>query len=188
MATFGGQKVLVVKRFDRLWLPDGRLIRLPQEDICQATSTPSARKYESKGGPGAIAVLNLLLGSDEPGKDRQTVLRALIVFWLLGATDGHAKNFSLSLRPGGAYALTDRGTWLGFRNRQDLRVLVEGDARLFNQYGVILVNPAKHPHVKKEMGQAFVDWLVSPEGQKAIAGFKIGGEQLFFANADTPGA
>jgi tungstate transport system substrate-binding protein len=87
-----------------------------------------------------------------------------------------------------AYVLADRGTWLAFKNRGDLDILVAGDKRMFNQYGVILVNPAKHPHVKRDMGQAFVDWLVSPEGQKAIAGFKIGGEQLFFANADTPGA
>jgi tungstate transport system substrate-binding protein len=86
------------------------------------------------------------------------------------------------------YVLADRGTWLAFKNRGDLDILVAGDKRMFNQYGVILVDPAKHPHVKKEMGQAFVDWLISPEGQKAIAGFKIGGEQLFFPNADTPGA
>ena len=82
-----------------------------------------------------------------------------------------------------AYALTDRGTWLSFKNRADLVISVEGDRRLFNQYGVILVNPAKHPHVKKDMGQAFVDWVISPEGQKAIADYKIGGEQLFFPNA-----
>lgn len=82
-----------------------------------------------------------------------------------------------------AYALTDRGTWLSFKNRGDLVIAVEGDRRLFNQYGVILVNPAKHPHVKKEAGQAFIDWIVSPEGQAAIAGYKIGGEQLFFPNA-----
>lgn len=82
-----------------------------------------------------------------------------------------------------AYALTDRGTWLSFKNRADLGILVEGDRRLFNQYGVILVSPAKHPHVKKEMGQAFVDWIVSVDGQHAIAGFRIGGEQLFFPNA-----
>jgi len=87
-----------------------------------------------------------------------------------------------------AYVLADRGTWLAFKNRGDLDILVAGDKRMFNQYGVILVNPAKHPHVKKDMGQAFVDWLASPDGQKAIAGFKIGGEQLFFPNADTPGA
>jgi tungstate transport system substrate-binding protein len=82
-----------------------------------------------------------------------------------------------------AYALTDRGTWLSFKNRGELAVLVEGDARLFNQYGVMLVNPAKHAHVKQDMGRAFIDWLVSPAGQSAIAAYKIGGEQLFFANA-----
>jgi tungstate transport system substrate-binding protein len=82
-----------------------------------------------------------------------------------------------------AYALTDRGTWLSFKNRGDLVISVEGDKRLFNQYGVILVNPAKHPHVKREMGQAFIDWIVSKEGQKAIADYKINGEQLFFPNA-----
>jgi tungstate transport system substrate-binding protein len=82
-----------------------------------------------------------------------------------------------------AYALTDRGTWLSFKNRGDLVISVEGDKRLFNQYGVILVNPAKHPHVKKEMGQAFIDWIVSKEGQKAIAEYKINGQQLFFPNA-----
>jgi tungstate transport system substrate-binding protein len=82
-----------------------------------------------------------------------------------------------------AYVLADRGTWLSFKNRGDLTVLVEGDQRLFNQYGVMLVNPAKHPHVKAAEGQAFIDWLVSPEGQKTIAEYKIGGEQLFFPNA-----
>jgi tungstate transport system substrate-binding protein len=82
-----------------------------------------------------------------------------------------------------AYALADRGTWLSFRNRGDLAIAVEGDQRLFNQYGVMLVNPAKHAHVKKDAGQAFVDWVVSAEGQGAIAGYKIGGEQLFFPNA-----
>jgi len=83
-----------------------------------------------------------------------------------------------------AYVLADRGTWLSFKNRGELAIVVEGDRRLFNQYGVILVNPAKHAHVKKEMGQAFIDWLVSREGQQAIADYRIGGEQLFFPNAD----
>jgi tungstate transport system substrate-binding protein len=87
-----------------------------------------------------------------------------------------------------AYALTDRGTWLNFRNRGDLAILVEGDDRLFNQYGVILVNPAKHAHVKKDAGQRFVDWLISPRGQKAIGDYRIGGERLFFPNAGQPGA
>ena len=83
-----------------------------------------------------------------------------------------------------AYALTDRGTWLNFKNRGDLAILVEGDKRLFNQYGVMLVNPAKHPHVKAADGQKFIDWVVSPSGQSVIASYKIGGEQLFFPNAE----
>ena len=82
-----------------------------------------------------------------------------------------------------AYILADRGTWISFKNRGELAIAVEGDTHLFNQYGVMLVNPAKHPNVKKDLGQAFVDWVISPEGQKTIAGYKIGGEQLFFPNA-----
>ena len=81
------------------------------------------------------------------------------------------------------YALTDRGTWLSFKNRGELVIVVEGDTKLFNQYGVMLVNPAKHPTVKAAEGQAFIDWIVSPEGQKTIADYKIGGDQLFFPNA-----
>jgi tungstate transport system substrate-binding protein len=87
-----------------------------------------------------------------------------------------------------AYVLADRGTWISFKNRGDLAIVVEGDNRLFNQYGVILVNPDKHKHVKKGLGQAFIDWLISPEGQKAIADYKIGGQQLFFPNATAPNA
>jgi tungstate transport system substrate-binding protein len=87
-----------------------------------------------------------------------------------------------------AYVLSDRGTWLSFKNKGDLQILVEGDKRLFNQYGVILVNPEKHPTVRKDLGQEFIDWLLSPEGQKAIANYKINGEQLFYPNADDPNA
>jgi tungstate transport system substrate-binding protein len=87
-----------------------------------------------------------------------------------------------------AYVLSDRGSWLSFKNRGELVIAVEGDQALFNQYGVMLVNPDKHPHVKRELGQAFIDWIVSPEGQKAIADYKIGGQQLFFPNANSPGA
>jgi tungstate transport system substrate-binding protein len=85
-----------------------------------------------------------------------------------------------------AYILADRGTWLNFRNRQDLRIVVEGDVRLFNQYGVMLVNPQRHPHVKVAEGQRFIDWLVSPAGQAAIAGYRINGQPLFFPNATQP--
>ena len=87
-----------------------------------------------------------------------------------------------------AYVLSDRGTWLAFKNKGDLVIEVEGDKRLFNQYGVMLVNPQKHPTVKKELGQQFVDWLVSPEGQRDIAGYKINGEQLFYPDAGNPNA
>jgi len=97
-----------------------------------------------------------------------------------GCGMGPALNMASSTN---AYALTDRGTWLNFKNRGDLKVLVEGDKRLFNQYGVMLVNPAKYPHVKVAEGQKFIDWLVSPAGQGVIASYKMGGEQLFFPNA-----
>ena len=93
---------------------------------------------------------------------------------------GPALNMAASLN---AYILADRGTWLAFKNRADLTILIAGDSQLFNQYGVILVNPAKHPHIKKEDGQRFIDWLISASGQKSIADFKIGGEPLFFPNA-----
>ena len=87
-----------------------------------------------------------------------------------------------------AYVLSDRGTWISFKNRGDLEIVVEGDKRLFNQYGVMLVNPEKYPSVKKELGQAFVDWLISAEGQAAIAGYRIDGQQLFFPDAEKKGS
>jgi serine/threonine-protein kinase HipA len=105
IADFGERRTLVVERFDRRWTKDGRLIRLPQEDICQALSVPPTRKYQSDGGPGLRDILELLKGSDTPDADIATCLRANIVFWLLGATDGHAKNFSIFLTPGGRYRL-----------------------------------------------------------------------------------
>ena len=86
-----------------------------------------------------------------------------------------------------AYTLSDRGTWLNFGNRRDLVIVVEGDRRLFNQYGVMLVNPARHPAVKADLGQRFINWLISPEGQATVAGYKINGEQLFFPDVDRPG-
>ncbi len=98
----------------------------------------------------------------------------------IGQGMGPALNMSAA---SDAYTLSDRGTWLSFKNRGNLVIVVEGDKRLFNQYGVMLVNPAKHPNVKVADGQAFVDWLISPDGQTTIAGYKIGGQQLFFPNA-----
>ncbi|WP_439366452.1 substrate-binding domain-containing protein [Bradyrhizobium sp. DASA03005] len=98
----------------------------------------------------------------------------------IGQGMGPALNMASSWN---AYLLSDRGTWLSFKNRGELAILTEGDKRLFNQYGVMLVNPEKHPNVKAKEGQAFIDWLISPQGQDAIAGYKVGGEQLFFPNA-----
>ena len=98
----------------------------------------------------------------------------------IGQGMGPALNIASSSN---AYLLSDRGTWLSFKNRGDLTILTEGDKRLFNQYGVILVNPEKHPSVKAKEGQAFIDWLISPKGQETIASYKVGGEQLFFPNA-----
>ncbi len=127
--------------------------------------------------------------------DKSGTHAAELRFWKMAGVDGNKgsgyKECGCGMGPAlnigastGAYVLTDRGTWLNFKNRADMTVLVEGDNRLFNQYGVMLVNPAKHPQVKTADGQKFIDWLVSPAGQQVIASYKIGGEQLFFPNAD----
>src|SRR5579863_868710 len=106
MKTFGDRRVLIVERFDRLWTRDKRLLRLPQEDCCQALSVPPNLKYESDGGPGVAEIVRLLRGSDEAVSDQRSFLKASIVFWLVGATDGHAKNFSVFLSPGGRFHMT----------------------------------------------------------------------------------
>jgi serine/threonine-protein kinase HipA len=103
---FSDRRALVVERFDRRWTREGRLLRLPQEDCCQALSVSPTRKYEPDGGPGMRQILDLLKASDEPEADQRLFLKAQIVFWLLGATDGHAKNFSIILVPGGRFGLT----------------------------------------------------------------------------------
>ncbi|UWZ85881.1 type II toxin-antitoxin system HipA family toxin [Occallatibacter riparius] len=104
--TFGKRTVLVVERFDRRWTADERLLRLPQEDCCQALSISPTRKYQAHGGPGIVQILQLLRGSDDAPADQRAFLKANIIFWLMGATDGHAKNFSVFLRPGGRFRLT----------------------------------------------------------------------------------
>ncbi len=106
MTMFNDQKALVIERFDRLWTGDGHLIRLPQEDMCQALSVPPTRKYQSEGGPGITDIMKVLLGSDEPIQDRLDFFKANVLFWLIGATDGHAKNFSISFFPGGRFRMT----------------------------------------------------------------------------------
>jgi serine/threonine-protein kinase HipA len=106
MANFGDRRALIVERFDRWWTRDRRLLRLPQEDCCQALSVPPSRKYQAEGGPGMVKILELLKGSDDPETDRRNFMKAQIVFWLLGAIDGHAKNVSVFLGPAGRFRLT----------------------------------------------------------------------------------
>lgn len=104
--TFGETKALVIERFDRRWTKDGRLLRLPQEDCCQALSVPPTLKYQNEGGPGMVDILIMLKGSDTPTEDQDVFIKAQLIFWLIGATDGHAKNFSVFLSPGGSYRMT----------------------------------------------------------------------------------
>ena len=106
IGQFGERKALIVERFDRLKTKDGRLIRLPQEDFCQALSVPPTRKYQNEGGPGIAEIMNTLRASDEPTEDRTAFFKANILFWLFGATDGHAKNFSIALLPEGRFRMT----------------------------------------------------------------------------------
>ena len=106
IAQFNDRQALVIKRFDRKWTSKGSLIRLPQEDCCQALSVPPTRKYQNEGGPGIIEIMSILQGSDEPGKDRYDFFKAQILFWLMGATDGHAKNFSLAQSSRGRFRMT----------------------------------------------------------------------------------
>ena len=158
---------------------------------------PKADPAAAKGSD-IVAALKKVATANAPfvsRGDKSGTHAAELRFWKMTDTDankgsgykecgcgmGPALNIAAS---SGAYALTDRGTWLNFKNRDNLAVLVEGDKRLFNQYGVMVVNPAKHPHVKQAEAQKFVDWVVSPAGQSAIAGYKINGEQLFFPNAN----
>jgi tungstate transport system substrate-binding protein len=155
------------------------------KDIVAALKTiktkgaPFISRGDRSGTHAAELALWKLAGIDVAGADRGPWYKEI------GQGMGAALNTASAAN---AYVLSDRGTWISFKNRGDLVIGVEGDQRLFNQYGVILVNPAKHPHVKKDRGQAFIDWLTSPQGQGAIADYKIDGQQLFFPNATVPGA
>jgi tungstate transport system substrate-binding protein len=154
------------------------------KDIVAALKTIKAKSapFISRGDRSGthIAELNLwkLTGIDIE-KDKGAWYKSI------GQGMGAALNTASALN---AYVLSDRGTWLAFKNRGELIIAVEGDKRLFNQYGVMLVNPAKHPTVKKDLGQQFIDWLISPEGQKVISGYKIDGQQLFYPDANDPSA
>jgi tungstate transport system substrate-binding protein len=145
----------------------------------QARGQPFISRGDRSGTHSAELALWRVAGIDVDGKDKGGWYRAI------GQGMGAALNTASASN---AYVLADRGTWISFKNRGDLAIVVEGDNRMFNQYGIILVSPEKHKHVKKDMGQAFIDWIVSAEGQKAIADYKIDGQQLFFANATVPGA
>lgn len=151
MAEFKGHRVLVIERFDRLWTKDKRLLRLPQEDCCQALSVPPTRKYEADGGPGIRQVLDLLKGSDEPEADQRLFLRAQIVFWLLGATDGHAKNFSIFLRPGGRFRLTPLYDVMSAQPALDARQLRKNKMKL-----ALAVGDKRHYVVDEVMPRHFV--------------------------------
>jgi tungstate transport system substrate-binding protein len=165
---------------------------------------PNSDPAGIKGGKDIVAALKAIQAKGAPfvsRGDRSGTHQAELALWKQAGIDiaaqkgpwyrdvgqgmGAALNTASAMN---AYVLSDRGTWIAFKNRGDLVVAVEGDAKLFNQYGVILVNPAKHPHVKAALGQAFIDWLISRAGQKAIADYKIDGQQLFFPNAGVPGA
>lgn len=135
IADFGGERVLVVERFDRRWTRDQRLLRLPQEDCCQALSVSPALKYESDGGPGIRDMLELLKASNDPAADQTMLLRAQIVFWLLGATDGHAKNFSIFLQPGGRFSLTPLYDVMSSQPAMDAGQLRKNQFRLANRVG-----------------------------------------------------
>jgi serine/threonine-protein kinase HipA len=132
---FPGRRVLAVERFDRLWTRDKRLLRIPQEDMCQALSIPPSRKYQSDGGPGIRQVLELLKGSDAPEEDRRTFLKAQLFFWLIGATDGHAKNFSVRLSPGGRFRLTPLYDILSVQPAFDARQIQKKSFRLAMSVG-----------------------------------------------------
>jgi tungstate transport system substrate-binding protein len=142
-------------------------------------SSPFISRGDKSGTHSAELALWKAAGIDVAGADKGDWYKEI------GQGMGAALNTASASN---AYVLSDRGTWLNFKNRGDLDVVVEGDNKLFNQYGVILVNPEKHKHVRNDLGQAFIDWLVSADGQKAIADYKINGQQLFFPNTSAPGA
>jgi len=160
---------------------------------------PKADPAEVGGGKDVVAALKKIAGTKAPFAsrgDKSGTHAAELRLWQESGIDpvdgkggwyretGSGMGATLNTASGmNAYSLTDRGTWLSFKNRGDLVIVVEGDRKLFNQYGIMLVNPARHAHVKKESGQMFIDWVVSAEGQKAIADYKINGQPLFFPNA-----
>ena len=133
--TFGETKALVIERFDRRWTKDGRLLRVPQEDCCQALSVPPGRKYQNEGGPGIVDILNLLKSSDTPAEDQKLFLRAQVLYWLIGATDGHAKNFSIFLGPGGRFRMAPLYDVLTAQPSLDARQIIDKQMKLAMSVG-----------------------------------------------------
>lgn len=148
---FAGARVLVIDRFDRTWTADGRLLRLPQEDCCQALSVPPSRKYEAQGGPGIRQLMELLKGSDAPDQDQKILFTAQIVFWLLGATDGHAKNFSIRLGPGGRFRLAPLYDVVSAQPGADARQIRTNQMKL-----AMAVGTSRHYAVHTIVGRHFV--------------------------------
>lgn len=155
MATFGETRALVIERFDRLWARDGRLLRLPQEDCCQALSVPPTLKYQSDGGPRMVDIIGLLQGSDRPAEDQDTFLKAQIIFWLIGATDGHAKNFSLWLSPGGGYRMTPLYDIVTAQQALDARQIEHKQMKL-----AMSVGDNRHYRFDKIQGRHFLQTAV----------------------------
>jgi serine/threonine-protein kinase HipA len=149
--VFGERRALVVERFDRQWTKDKRLLRVPQEDCCQALSVPLTRKYENRGGPGILDLLEFLKGSDTPDADRINFLKAQIVFWLLAATDGHAKNFSVALFPGGGFKLTPLYDVLSTQHLLDNGQLRRNQMKL-----AMSVGDNRHYHLHEIMPRHFI--------------------------------
>ena len=152
IVTFEDQKALSIERFDRLWARDGRLLRLPQEDCCQALSVPPTRKYQNEGGPGIVEIMGILRGSDEPTRDRLDFFKANILFWLMGATDGHAKNFSIGLLPGGRFRMTPLYDILTVQPSVDAREVEKKDFRLAMRLG-----SSNHYKVGDIVGRHFIE-------------------------------
>lgn len=152
IATFGDRTVLVVERFDRLWRRSEQLLRLPQEDCCQALSFPPSRKYQNQQGPGVIDVLKLLGRSDEPARDQAAFLKSQIIFWLIGATDGHGKNFSIFLRPGGRFELTPFYDVLSAQPAFDARAIPHGKYKL-----AMCVGASRKYEILRIHGRHFVE-------------------------------
>jgi tungstate transport system substrate-binding protein len=164
--------VLIGPSTDPAGIKGGKDIVLALKAI-EAKATPFVSRGD-KSGTHAAELALWKIATLDPAGSKPSWYREI------GQGMGAALNTSASM---GAYVLADRGTWLSFKNKDALLIAVEGDQRLFNQYGIILVSPEKHKHIKKELGQAFIDWIISKEGQAAIAAYKINGEQLFFPNA-----